>query len=135
MVSYIRQVIIQLFGWDKAQKDEKFNAQLCMLGHFYFSSLNGGKTVHHFVACPWFALSFTWRAMDHDSGSTELSVNSLSPRVEQDVFDLDSLNHSALSHFFAGRFAWNLCYSLIKYVSWKGECDQPLINGTMVFKI
>lgn len=95
----MRQVIIPLFGWDKAQKDEMFNAPLCKLGHFYFSSLNGGKTVHHFVACPWFALSFTWRAMDHDSGFTELSVKAWSPRVERDNFDLYSLNQSAFLFF------------------------------------
>lgn len=107
MVSDMRQVIIQLLRWDKAQKGERLNAQLCMLEHLYFSPLNGGKTVHHFVACPCFALSFTWRAMNHDSGYTELSVKAL-PRGERNVSDLDSLNHSALPFF-----CWQICMDFV----------------------
>lgn len=39
------------------------------------------------------------------------------------------------SHCVAGRFAGNLCYTLIKHVSRKGKRDRLLINGMMAFEI
>lgn len=132
---YETKVISQLFKWDKAQKDERLHAQLYAAGGFCFSSLNGDKAVCHFVLWPWFTLWFSWRAVDHDPGSQQLSVEDPSLRTELGMSLIWIHLIIQLSHCVAGRFAWNLCCNLIKNVSQKGKCDQLLIRGMKALKI
>ena len=107
-ISSIPRAINRLFRWDKAQKDERLSAQLSVSVGCYFSSLNGDKTVGYFVPCPWFTLSFSWRAVDHDSGPTEPSVEFSSPKAEQEFLVLDSRNHLALS-----LCCWQICMEFV----------------------
>lgn len=124
----------QLFRWDKAQKDERLYAYLCGSVGFCFSSLNGDKTVCHFLPCPWLALSFSWRAVDHDSDHTAECRSSFSKSwAGMSLIWVHVI--SQFCRFVVGRFAWNLCYRLIEYVCRKGKCAHLLVNGMMAFKI
>lgn len=88
-----------------------------------------------FVPWPSFTLSFSWRAVDHYPGSQKLSLEDPSLRTELGMSLICIYVIIQLPHCVAGRFAWNLCYNLIKYVSQKGKRDQLLLSGMKAFKI